>query len=143
MFSLRWQWDNPEMWSKLGILFSAAVCLMVAYLAFFRRKRLSPYSLTLLAAILAVGVPLFLPHMHERYFYLADVLILPLAVAKPKLAPAVALSGFASILGYYAYLRQQWLLTMNFGFYALAAALVILVAAFILEPRGSEKLRKP
>jgi hypothetical protein len=75
--------------------------------------------------------------MHDRYFFLADVLLLPLAVAKPRLAPAVALSGFASLLGYYAYLRQQWLLTMNFGFYALTAVLIMLFAALILESRSS------
>jgi Gpi18-like mannosyltransferase len=134
-FALRWNWPNPDMWASLGLVAAAAVCALAAYLAYFNRKRLTTESLMTLACILAVGVPLFLPHMHDRYFVLADVLILPLAIKKVRRIPLVVMTGFASVLGYYAYLRMQWLLTMNYGFYALVIVFAALVAEFVLENR--------
>ncbi|MDR2531156.1 MAG: hypothetical protein LBC65_06415 [Oscillospiraceae bacterium] len=144
IFALFWEWDNPAMWEKLGIVFAGAVCAFVVYIAYFRRKSLDTFTLLLLTGILAVGVPMFLPRMHDRYFFLADVLLLPLAVTYPTIAGAVALCGFASLLGYHAYLRQAWLLTMNYGFFAIAAAMLILLITLLFRrPKpDTERLHK-
>ena len=63
---------------------------MFAVFAWFwwRRSSITNWALLGGALILVVGIPFLLPHMHDRYFYAADILSLAFAVA----APAVLLS---------------------------------------------------
>ena len=94
----------------------------------------------LAAALLAVAIPFFLPHMHDRYFFAADALTLALAAAWPQLVAPAVLCEFASLLGYHAYLRMRYLLPMADGALALIAALVILAAVLALDLRQRSPL---
>ena len=113
--------ENPA--SALGIL--AAFMLMAAVFAwaFVRRRHLSDWAILGCAVVLAIGIPYFLPHMHERYFFAADILTLLLAVAAPEYLVLPILCEFASLLGYHAYLKMRYLLPMSYGAVALAIAL--------------------
>ena len=71
-----------------------------------------------------MGIPYFLPHMHERYFFVADILTLALAVAAPEYMVLPVLTQFASLLGYHAYLRGRYLMPMSYGAVALAVVLI-------------------
>ena len=84
--------------------------------------------------------------MHDRYFFLADVMtvVLALGFGFPKLIPLALLTQFASILGYHAYLKMRWLLTMNYGAMALILVLLVLFALFVTElfkasPKAAKK----
>ena len=69
--------------------------------------------------------------MHERYFFLADVLSLAAAFILPKAAPIPLLCSLASLLGYHAYLKNRFLLLMYWGFFALALAAFIALLLII------------
>lgn len=114
---------NENLASALGIL--AAFMLMAAVFAwaFVRRRHLSDWAILGCAVVLAIGIPYFLPHMHERYFFAADILTLLLAVAAPEYLVLPILCEFASLLGYHAYLKMRYLLPMSYGAVALAIAL--------------------
>ena len=83
--------------------------------------------------------------MHDRYFFAADLLTLTLAFAFPVTAPVAALTQFASLLGYYAYLVMRYLLLMSHGARALLLALFPLAVYFVHclksgdEPFSEEK----
>ena len=62
------------------------------------------------AVVLAIGVPFLLPHMHERYFFLADVLALAWACAFPRSAPCALLVELASLGAYVVVLRGKFAL---------------------------------
>jgi Gpi18-like mannosyltransferase len=148
VFALRWEWPMPEMFARLGILAAAVVCAFVIYFGFVRRAELSDRGIAAAAAILAMGIPLFLPHMHERYFFISEVLLIPLICVKPALIPLAVLSQFASLLGYYAYLTQRWFLdrvTMRYGFAALAIAFAALITLYVrgLSPRRNSPPHLP
>lgn len=114
---------NENLASALGIL--AAFMLMAAVFAwaFVRRRHLSDWAILGCAVVLAIGIPYLLPHMHERYFFAADILTLLLAVAAPEYLVLPILCEFASLLGYHAYLKMRYLLPMSYGAVALAIAL--------------------
>ena len=120
--------SNESLASALGIL--AAFTLMggVFLWAFMRRRYLNDWALLGCAVILAVGIPYLLPHMHERYFFVADILTLLLAVAAPEFMVLPVLCEFASLLGYHAYLKMRYLLPMSYGAVALAVVLAGAVA---------------
>ena len=129
---------NESLASSLGIL--AAFMLMAAVFAwaFVRRRYLNNWAILGCAVILCVGIPYFLPHMHERYFFVADILTLALAVAAPEYMVLPVLTQFASLLGYHAYLKGRYLMPMSYGAVALAVVLIgaVFFTAAQLRPAG-------
>ena len=119
---------NEQLASTLGIF--AAFLLMAAVFAwaYTRRRSLSDSAILGLALLLAVGIPYLLPHMHERYFFAADILSLLVAVTAPEYMVIAGLTQFASLLGYHAYLKMRYLLPMSYG----AAAFVLVLAGAAL-----------
>ena len=110
--------------STLGIFAAFALMAGVFAWAWAKKHRLTNWAILGFAVILAVGIPFFLPHMHDRYFFVADILTLLLAAAAPELLALPVLTEFASLLGYHAYLKLRYLLPMSWG----AVALIIVLA---------------
>lgn len=133
--------SNAELWSVVGIV--AALLFMVVVLIWLYKKRSNVnYEVILTAALLfAVAIPYLLPHMHDRYFFGADVLSLVFAVVFPKLFFVPVLCQFASLLGYHAYLKGRYLLPMSYGAAALAVVIVVLIA-FIIYHFPAQRRRK-
>lgn len=131
VYALFRSFEDPAAAARLGVYAAFGFMLLVLGLCFLFRKRLDDRLILIAAALLAVGIPFYLPHMHDRYFFAADVLTLVLAFGFPLLSPVAALTQFASLLGYYAYLVKRFLLLMDHGARALIIALVLLAAAFI------------
>ncbi len=139
---------DKQLFSMLGIAGAAAFLALVYAWLFFRRKDVTDRTLLVCSLLICLGVPFLLPHMHERYFFIADVLSLALAALVPQMALIPALVSFGSLLGYYAYLNMRYLLPMRYG--AAALALAMLVSVFFLastlyagegdaEPSGGQK----
>lgn len=129
--------------SALGIAAAFAFLLLLFVLCWFRRKQLDDRALMVCALLISVAVPFLLPHMHDRYFFLADVLSLVLAVAVPQLCHVPICVSFASLMGYHAYLLQRWFLdrpaSMAWG--ACALLIVIVTLALYLSVLLSGKKR--
>lgn len=115
--------------ARLGIAAAFAFMLAVLLLCFLFRRRLSGRAVLAAALLLAVGIPFLLPHMHDRYFFAADILSVVLAFSAWEYLPAPLLTQFASLLGYHAYLKMRYLLTMDRGAWALIAVLLLSAAA--------------
>ena len=98
-----------------------------------------------IALLMAAGIPFLLPHMHDRYFFAADILSVVLAFACHWCIPAAPLVQFASLLGYHAYLKMRYLLFMNHGARALIAVIVLTFSYLVWEtraPLAREKMEK-
>ncbi|MBQ2959635.1 MAG: conjugal transfer protein TraL [Oscillospiraceae bacterium] len=120
--------------STAGIIAAFAFMFAVLGLCFVKRKAMGDKQIIIAAALLSLGIPFLLPHMHDRYFFLADVMTVVLAfIYFPWAIPVAVLTQFASILGYHAYLKMRWLLTMNYGAIALILVLLALVSLFVKE----------
>jgi len=111
--------------SRIGILCAAFFCAAVFVWLFLRRGEINDRVLLGVCLAFCIGVPFFLPHMHDRYFFMADVLAFALAVTDPITAPIPILVTFGSFLGYHAYLKMRFLMPMRWGGAAMALALVL------------------
>ena len=115
----------------------AAIILAFLYMvnllavSWVNRRYLNDQAVLALCILFAIGIPFLLPHMHERYFYCADILSLSLAFSFPLYSAVALLSQFASLLGYHAYLKMRYLLLMNNGAAALIIAFAITLICFI------------
>lgn len=95
--------DRSAMVSQFGIVLTTAIVLLVAYFVVRKKLVIDKKAIVSLALLFSLLVPFLLPHMHERYFYLADVLsILYLCCYKKRwYVPAtVILSSLASYVPY-------------------------------------------
>lgn len=106
---------NEELASRLGIAAAGELVLALLALGFRLRERLDRELTMTMAVILCVGVPFFLPHMHERYFFLADVFTLCWACANVKRLPAAVLAAGASLASYMVYLRLKYNFVLTLG----------------------------
>ncbi len=131
---------NAEALTKVGIAVAFAFLFLLFLHCWLRRDSLDNRTLLICSVLIAVAVPYFLPHMHERYFFIADVLSVALAFVIPKLSFTPALVSFASLLGYHAYLKMRFLLPMSYG--AAALLIVIICLLFSLMTKSPKKISK-
>lgn len=99
----------------LGIAAAGALVLALLGMGLRLRGRLDRDTAMAAAVVLCIGVPFFLPHMHERYFFLADVFTLCWACANGRRLPAAVLAGGASLGGYRVYLRLSYNYVVRLG----------------------------
>jgi Gpi18-like mannosyltransferase len=88
-----------------GIILTSGVALSIVSFA-FRKRAYAKKELILIATISVYSIPFFMPLMHERYFYTAEVLSLVLAFVLPRLAWIAAAMQFVTILSYIPYLTE-------------------------------------
>lgn len=140
IFAIFWniREEQAESISRIAICAAGLYLVNLIALAWIKRRRLNDRAVICLALLMAVGIPFLLPHMHDRYFYAADLLSLALAFGMPALFLTAPLVEFASFLGYYAYLSfyfsekgGHFLLYMYYGAYALIAALILTAIGFL------------
>jgi len=120
---------------KIGILAAFVFVLAIFVLTFARRKRLTNDAYLITALIFCVGVPFLLPHMHDRYFFMADILSVCFAVIRPKRFFVPVLVSFASLLGYHAYIKMRFLLPMHYGAAALLFVLFVLLIDLVFTAK--------
>jgi len=109
----------------------------------------------LLGTVLVILVPYFLPAMHERYFFLADVLSVVAAFYVPRrLWPVPLLVQFASAFSYVPFLAgRRGVEAIPVDFWILALAMLLALALVLreffvrsqvqLNPSQHEEQRRP
>jgi len=98
--------NASTLWMDLGLGVAAAVTLGFGVWLLARRRRLAPGEVIMVAAAATLLIPLLLPQMHERYFYLAEVLTAIAIFVDRRFVPAAVGIQAASISTYLAYLEN-------------------------------------
>ena len=109
--------------ARVGILAAFALVLVLLLLALWLGRRMDRGAVMAMAAVLVIGVPFLLPHMHDRYFFLADALCLCWACADPRKVPAAVLAEGASLASYMVYIRLKYNCVIPLGRYYLVMGL--------------------
>lgn len=124
---------NADLLAKLGI--GAAFLLVLGLLVwlFFYRSRLTDQHILTAGLILAIGVPLLLPYMHERYFMLAETLSVIWAIGAYHRTPVPACIQVAAYGGYHAYLVLRYAFPMAWGAWLMIAALIFALVSLGLS----------
>jgi Gpi18-like mannosyltransferase len=129
----------------LGYVLAAAVILGVCLAVLRRRIELTPDRIVVAATLFAILTPYVLPGMHERYFFLADVLSVLLLTVRRRLWPVPLLVQAGSLLSYLPYLlggRVPGTPPTAVGATLMLAALVI-VAYDLLSPPADRPASPP
>lgn len=117
---------SANMWQIFGFYSSAekvvvqaatwiGLCIIGVFMAvlYFRKIELTEENIVYLSAFLIGLVPFVLPHMHERYFYSLDILVLVYVLIKKKriyLVPMMQLSSGIACFHYLSgkYFIESW-----------------------------------
>lgn len=136
IFAIFWTLSPDPFYEAMAIVAAALVIVIFAYMVYKNGGYASNYALLAIAVIFAVGIPFFLPHMHDRYFFAADIFTLCFAFVLPQYFVLPILCQFASLLGYHAYLKMQFFLPMRYGAYGLIVILVVLAVYATVQIRN-------
>lgn len=136
--------DGP-FWAKVGIFAAFALVLALLGALFFVRKRLTNAHLLAAGLVLAIGVPLLLPYMHERYFFLAELLSVVWAAGGIRRGPVPVCVQIAALGGYHAYLTLRYAFPMAWGAWLMALSLAAVLGSLVgqLLPPRQQKTPEP
>ena len=95
-------WYDPMVIMGLGFTFLLALAWAIGYA--LKIKTWTPEFFVMCATVSVAFMPFFLPKMHERYFYIADALILILVIYLPRLWGLLLASQAVSVITYSIYL---------------------------------------
>ena len=125
MYALLWTDGHHDVFFRMGLIMAAFfVCAVLAFM-YLRRDRLTPRAIMLCALLFAAGIPWLLPSMHDRYFYLADILCIVIAMFMPRRWYLAPLCVFSSYAGYHAYLFLAYIPYIGLVFPALFMLFII------------------
>lgn len=117
----------------LAFGFMVAVCILLC----MNKERVTKDVVLLSALVFLAGVPFFLPKIHERYTFGADVLALAVAFRKPRRRVLLPVCfGFASYVCYTAGLAGEKILPQNIAslFQLAGIALALYELWRVLQP---------
>lgn len=137
---------NKDTVSTILIVSSFATMFSVLFFAILCRSRMTDHLFICFTALTVIIIPFLLPHMHDRYFYAADVLTVVIACCVPQCFPAAIFCQFGSLICYLAYMKTYYLrlgnifLTNDRGAVSMLLALVVICLriAWILSPLRGE-----
>ena len=115
---------DDKLLAALGVWAAFLLVLGLLGWLFFRREKLDDHALVTAGLFLAIGIPLLLPHMHDRYFFLADLLAVIWCAVDIRRLPVPAAVQIASLGGYHAYLMLRYAFPMAWGTWMVIFALV-------------------
>lgn len=121
VFNVNFDWFN-----MLGIMLGGFGVLCLLYFAFIKRDRIDNRALVTFFYLSAIAVPYFLPRMHERYFFVADLLSFVLFLAVRKLWYVPLINIFASFVAY-AYYLFYGVTIINYVYVAFALLVIIIL----------------
>ena len=116
-----------------GVIAGAAVAFMLIFLAYKSPYELSKPIILELALLTTLVIPFFLPKMHERYFYPADIISIAFAFYYPQFFYIPFLVGGVSFFSYQSFLFNSMPIPLPILTLVLLLAISILTYHFLCQ----------
>lgn len=127
-----------QMFSPMALALGFAALLACCLPVCFHHRRITVESTLLFGVLVLAGVPFFLPKMHERYTFGADVLSLALAVYAPRRVVLPLLFGLASYICYTAGLPGDSIMALKWAALFQLAGIVLTACELAHTLRAGE-----
>ena len=130
-----YQWlpsGTPDYWKWIGIALAALFVVLIGILILASKKQFTTEIILKVALVFALAIPFLLPEMHERYFYLADVLSIIYAFYFPRYFFIAIIMQLCSLLSYAPYLLQTQIVDLAYVAVGILVICVITTADLIV-----------
>ncbi len=123
----QWLPGDYYLFGRFGIVLAASAVFVYAYLVWKSEAQLDGELIVRLALLSALILPFFLPRMHERYFFVADMLAIVYAFYSPKHFYVPVIVGLASLFSYFPFLFGKTVLGLPYLAMFMAAMMVVVM----------------
>lgn len=130
-----YQWlpaNAPEYWKWIGIGLAALFVVIVGILIVTSKKQLTSAIILKVTLVFALAIPFLLPEMHERYFYLADVVSIIYAFYFPRYFYVAVIMQLCSLLSYAPYLMNTQIVNLAYVAFGILVITLITLADLVL-----------
>lgn len=114
-------------WKWVGILLAGLFVLLLGILTLMSKQKLTAGMILKITLVFALWIPFLLPEMHERYFYLADVISIIYAFYFPRYFYIAIIEQVCSLLSYAPYLLHTQIIGL-----AYVAGAILLISLITL-----------
>lgn len=122
-----------ELFNPVGIMLGGIAAITLMFICYKYRRSLDTELLLTAFYISALLIPFLLPRMHERYFYLADILSVTVFFFDRKKWYLPLVTVFASLNAYMAFLASSPIIDQRLSALALLFILVITIKDFVAK----------
>ena len=139
----QWLPEDPGLLEKPGLVLAALLAGLLCLAVWRSAVPLDGDVILKLSLVSTLLLPFTLPHMHERYFFPADVISIVYAFYSPKRFFVPLIVGVASLLSYFPFLFREALIDLRYPAVLMGIALVVAAADLIrsLYPSSSDRPR--
>lgn len=114
-------------WKFAGVFLTLGAVLILSFVVLVSKMKITSEIMLRLALLCALIVPFLLPEIHDRYFYIADILSVVYAFYFPKRFYVPILVQFCSLESYMPILTEK--IVINFAY---LAVLMLGLIAFLV-----------
>lgn len=139
IFSLLQGEVEVNVFKNIGILVAFSFVLFSFWIILKYRSKFDKLLLLLFALLYVIAIPWLLPFMHERYFFIADVLSFTTIIILGKLYLIPILVFAASYSGYHAYLNRVYIFDYKYPSIGLFICILLLLSE-IFKRIGNKKI---
>ena len=139
----QWLPNDPGLLEKPGIILTALLAGLLCLVSWRSAVALDGALIVRLSLVSVLLLPFTLPHMHERYFFAADVVSIIYAFYSPKRFFVPLIVGAASLFSYFPFLFGEETIGLQYLAILMGVALIVASADLIrsLYPRLVEQPR--
>jgi len=126
--------------SKMGVFFALGVCGILCVYFYRYEFEFTDKLIIAVSYLFTVMLPFVLPHMHERYFYLADITAVIFAFVYYKKSYISVLTVYASFRVVMRYLFDNENTKINFVYMAFIMLIgIVLLCQFLINEISNQK----
>ena len=119
----------PRFFRTAGLIVTVVIFGFMLFILMYRKVKLNKENMILFGLLSIVVATYFLPNMHERYMYMADVIsVIYCLVYKRKYWLAITIN-FVSLIAYFPFLDNLYV--FDFGIVAFIYLLVIMYFIYV------------
>lgn len=139
----QWLSNDPELFEKPGTILAALLACLLCLVCWRSAVPLNGDVIVKLSLVSVLILPLTLPHMHERYFFAADVVSIIYAFYSPRRFFVPIVVGVASLFSSFPFLFRETVIDLRYLAILMGVALIVVAADLLrnLYPNLVEQLR--
>ena len=127
----QWLPNDPGLFEKPGIIFTGLIMCLLCLISWRSEAASEGDAIVKSSLFLMLLLPFTLPHMHERYFFAADVISIIYAFYTPKRFFVPIIVGGASLFSYFPFLFREEPISLQYLAILMAVALIVVAADLI------------
>jgi Gpi18-like mannosyltransferase len=110
----QWLPNDAGLFEKPGIILAALLVCLLCLVSWHSIVPLDGDVIVKLSLVAALLLPFTLPHMHDRYFFAADVVSIIYVFYRPKCFFVPIIVGAASLFSYLPFLFRKMTLSLQY-----------------------------